>query len=207
MNARVFGLVCGLLAAAPPAASAAGYLDLHYTPQATFGDSDVAAKGDGFGARLVYGAGTALLTAEYGSARYDGFDSDSQQWRAGFGFALGQGTSLHAEYVDLDLDLFSSDDDLADGYAAHLQFGAPEAGRPGGYVRAGYLWLDVDGNLVSDESLEGPEYAVGAVVPMGGRLQGLLEYRSTRLETNDGTDFIFEEIRVGLRFPFGDPPR
>lgn len=187
-----FHAVCIALCAMMPAAASAAGLDVHYMPTATFGDDEVAVKGDGFGARLEGKLETLLVHLEYSTADYSLIDDGIDQLRGGIGIVTGDAASLHAEY--LKLEVFGED---VDGFGAHLQLGRPDPKRAGGYLRLGYLMLEDD----FGGELDGIEYTVGAHFPMGS-VQGLLEFRSTRLEDQDGFEFFLEDLHLGVTVPF-----
>lgn len=194
-----------LLLLVAPAAQASGGFDVLYLPSATLGDSDVGIKGDGFSARLHGDTGRVAFRAEYTDVDYDAIEVGSKQLRGGLDVALGTPlVALGAEYIELEID----SDDFADGVGGHLTFALGRPGAVSGYLRAGYLWLEADDVSPDDESLEGFEYAVGAAVPLGGEIDGVLEFRSTQLENDDsGLELQLEETRVGLRVRFGKPAR
>jgi len=193
---RIQAVCIALCAMAPVAASADGNrLDLHYTPIATFGDDEVAAKGDGFGARLHVESGPLLVNFEYSTADYSVFDDSVDQLRAGVGMAIGDAASIHAEY--LKWDIFGTD---TDGFGAHVQLGRVDRKGAGGYLRLGYLRLEADDPASS--KIDGFEYAVGASVPLG-TVRGLLEFRSSRLEDESGFEFFLEDLHLGVTVPFG----
>jgi hypothetical protein len=189
-----FRAACIALSAMIPAAASADGLDLFYMPLATLGDDEVAAKGDGFGARFEAGLDTVLVHVEYSTADYSIIDDGIDQLRGGLGLVAGDNASLHAEY--LKLDVFGEN---VDGFGAHLQLGRPGRERAGGYLRLGYLKLEDD----FGSELDGFEYTVGARLPMGS-VQGLLEFRSTRLEDQDGFEFFLDDLHFGVTVPFGD---
>ncbi len=189
-----FHAVCIALCLMMPAAASAEGLDLHYMPAATFGDDEVAAKGDGFGARLEAKLETLLVHLEYSTADYSIIDDGIDQLRVGVGLVTGETASLHAEY--LKLDVLGVD---VDGFGAHLQLGRPDPRSAGGYLRLGYLKLE--DNFGAE--LDGMEYAVGARYPMGS-VQGLLEFRSTRLEDEGGLKLFLDDLHLGVTVPFGD---
>ena len=185
--------LCALL---PTVASAEG-LDLHYMPTATYGDDEFAIKGDGFGARLEAKLETFWVHVEYSTTDYPVADDGVDQLRGGIGVVSGDTTSLHAEYLKLDV----LGDDV-DGYGGYFQVGRPDPRRAGGYLRVGYLWLDVEDDGFAPTELEGFEYTVGARFPMGS-MQGLLEYRSTRLEDEGGFKVFLDDLHLGVTVPFG----
>ena len=191
---RIQAMCLALCAMVPMAANAdGGWLDLHYTPIATIGDDEVAAKGDGFGARLHAEPGTALLNLEYSTADYSVFDESIDQLRLGLGLRAGESASIHAEYVDLD---FLGE--ATDGFGVHVQFGQSAESGAGAYLRLGYLWLEGD----NTGEIDGIEYAVGGRYPLGSVL-GLLEFRSSRLEDEFGFEAYLEDLHLGIAVPFG----
>ncbi|MGH8481537.1 MAG: hypothetical protein ACRES8_03655 [Nevskiaceae bacterium] len=192
---RIQAVCIALCAMAPVAANAGNRLDLHYTPIATLGDDEIAAKGDGFGARVHVKSGTALVDFEYSTTDFN--DESLDQLRVGLGMEAGESASVHAEY--LKWDIFGTD---ADGFGAHVQFGRPADRGAGGYLRLGYLWMEADDSVSGSIELDGFEYAVGASFPLG-TVRGLLEFRSSLLEDEDGFEFFLEDLHLGITVPFG----
>lgn len=191
---RIQAVCVALCAMAPMAASAGNRIDLHYTPMATFGDDEVAAKDDGFGARLRVDADTLLLGFEYSTADYSVIDESVDQIRISVGVKAGDAASVHGEY--LKWDILGTD---ADGFGAHVQFGGqPDEEGAGGYLRLGYLKLDADGVTV-----DGFEYTVGAGFPLSS-VRGFIEFRSSQLEDEDGFKLFLEDLHVGISMPFGN---
>jgi hypothetical protein len=190
---RIQAVCIALCALAPMAASAGNEIDLHYTPMATLGDDEVAAKDDGFGARLNVDTDVLLLRFEYSKADYSIIDESVDQIRIGAGVKAGDFASVHGEY--LQWDILGTD---ADGFGAHIQFGRPSDEGAGGYFRLGYLTLDADGTTV-----DGFEYTIGAAFPIS-TVRGFVEFRSSQLEDEDGFKLFLEDLHVGLSFPFGN---
>jgi hypothetical protein len=189
---RIQAVCIALCAMAPVAASAENRLNLFYTPMATLGDDEVAAKDDGFGARLRVEADNVLVGFEYSTADYGIIDESVDQLRFGLGIKAGETASVHGEY--LKWDILGTD---ADGFGAHVQFGGQADDGAGGYLRLGYLKLDADGTTI-----DGFEYAVGAEFPLGST-RGMLEFRSSQLEDEDGFKLFLEDLRVGISVPLG----
>ena len=190
---RIQAVCIALCALAPMAASAGNRIELHYTPMATFGDDEVAAKDDGFGARLRVDTDTLLLGFEYSTADYAVIDESVDQIRFGVGVKAGDMASVHGEY--LKWDILGTD---ADGFGAHVQFGSPSDEGAGGYFRLGYLKLDADGVTV-----DGFEYTVGAGFPLSS-VRGFVEFRSSQLEDEYGFKLFLEDLHVGISMPFGN---
>lgn len=190
---RIQAVCIALCALAPMAANAGNQIDLLYTPMATLGDDEVAAKDDGFGARLRVEVDTLLLGFEYSTADYSIIDESVDQIRLTGGVKVGDMASVHGEY--LKWDILGTD---ADGFGAHIQFGGPSDEGAGGYFRLGYLKLDADG-----VSIDGFEYTVGAGFPLGS-VRGFVEFRSSQLEDEDGFKLFLEDLHVGISFPFGN---
>jgi len=176
--------VCALL---PVTASAGNHFDFHYTPMATFGDDEVAAKGDGFGVRLQGDADTLLYGFEYSTADFSIIDESVDQLRAGVGLKASDVASFHVEYLGTD----------ADGFGGHVQFAQQTDEGAGGYLRLGYLSMDADGIGV-----DGFEYSLGATFPVGS-VRGLLEYRASLLEDEDGFKLHLADVHLGISVPFG----
>ena len=195
---RIQAMCIALCAMAPMAASADGNrIEVHYTPMASFGDDEAAAKGDGFGARANVESGALLLGFEYSTADYPLFDEDIDQLRLSVGGKAGDFASFHVQY--LKWDIFGTD---ADGFGGHVQLGQPSARDGGGYLRLGYLSLETDdfGGI----GIDGFEYAAGATFPLGGAVQALLEFRSSLLEDEDGFKLYLEDLHLGISVPFGN---
>jgi hypothetical protein len=189
---RIQAVCIALCALAPVTASAGSHFDIHYTPMATFGDDEVAAKGDGFGARLRGDAGTLMYGFEYSTADYSIIDESVDQLRFGIGMQTGDVASFHGEYVKFEI--LGTD---ADGFGAHVQFGQQANAGAGAFLRLGYLSMDADG-----VGVDGFEYTVGANFPVG-TVRGLLEYRASLLEDEDGFELYLEDLHVGVSVPFG----
>ena len=189
---RIQAVCIALCALVPATASAGNRFDLFYSPLATFGDSEVAAKGDGFGARVQGESGTLLFGFEYSTADYTLIDESVDQLRLGVGMKAGDAASIHGQY--LMFDILGTD---ADGFGAHVQFARQNDEGAGGFFRLGYLSMDADGIGV-----DGIEYSVGATFPVG-TMHGLLEYRASLLEDEDGFELHLEDLHLGISIPFG----
>lgn len=181
-----------------------GHIDAYYIPSADLkidvsGLGGADDSGDGWGGRVsIPVSATAAIVGEYQETDYDDFDLGTTQFRGGLAMFFSPTSGLIVEYVDIDLE--SNDgDEPADGFAGHVHIGFPAGDAAEVYGRVGYAKLEDD----SGEKIEGLEWSVGIAVDLNPNMGGFIDFRSSRLETADsGVDFQFDDLRIGLRFPF-----
>lgn len=175
------------------------YLDLYVVPDSNLevnapglgsGDAD----GDGFGIKgRAHVAETVTVHGEFQSITLDDSDADIDQLRFGVGAHSSADTGARffgdAELVSIDLD---GEDQSGFGLHGGLSFSGQ--GPVSAFARLGYLSLD---------DVDGLEYSLGADVAFSPTVGGFVDYRSVMLEDDSDNEFDFTDLRVGVRFHFG----
>lgn len=192
-------------AALPMAAHAgpAGFLDAYYVPYADVDVGNNSSDGDGYGLHaLVNVTPMIIVTGEYQQDTYDEpGDPELETYRAGGGIQSPPDPrgrlGVYGEYAHLDRE---GGGDADDGFGVHVRAEYGFSEQLSAFGQIGYLRVDSD----DDGSKDGPEFLVGAAFAFTPQFGAFVDYRSTRLEPDEGQDDTkFNDVRVGLRVYLG----